>query len=103
MSTFTASCISSAESQTLTVSGIFKNFERYATGHVCSPNGCACEGMYVVSATYDPVLGYPQSITTVFKREVLYDLLHGTWGVQKCLRIDPVVEMFDRVKVSPLP
>ena len=100
---FTASCMSSAESQTLTVSGIFKNFEPYATGRVCSPNGCTCEGMYVLRATYDPNLGYPQSITTIFNRDLVYDVLHGTWGVQKCLRTDPVVERFDRVKVSPLP
>jgi hypothetical protein len=100
---FTMSCLSSAESKTLTVGGIFKNFERFAAGQVCSPNGCYCEGIYVVSATYDPTLGYPQSITTSFHRRWLDDLLHGKIGVQQCLRIDPVVEKFEIVKLTILP
>lgn len=100
---FTMSCLSSAESKTLTVDGIFENFERFAAGRVCSPNGCYCEGIYVVSATYDPTLGYPQSITTYFDRRWLDDLLHGKIGVQQCLRIDPVVEKFEVVKLTVLP
>ena len=101
--TYTSACISSAESKGLTISGIFKNFERYATDKICSPRGCTCDGLYVLKATYDPELGYPQEITTFFNRDLMYDVLHGTWGIQKCLRIDPVIEKFDRVKVSPLP
>jgi hypothetical protein len=100
---FSISCLSSAESKMLTVDGIFKNFERYATGQVCSPNGCYCEGVYVVSATYEQTLGYPQSITTYFHRRWLDDLFHGKIGVQQCLRIDPVVEKFEVVKLTILP
>jgi hypothetical protein len=100
---FTMNCLSSAESKTLTVSGIFKSFERFATERVCSPNGCYCEGSYVVRATYDQTLGYPQSITTFFQRYWLDDLLHGKIGVQQCLRIDPVVEKFEIVKITILP
>ena len=100
---FTMSCLSSAESRTLTIDGIFKNFERLATQHVCSPNGCYCEGIFVVDATYDPVLGYPQSITTYFRRNWLDDLLHGKIGVQQCLRTDPIVEAFEVVKLTILP
>jgi hypothetical protein len=100
---FTMSCLSSAESKTLTVDGIFKNFERLATGRVCSPNGCYCEGVFVVSATYEQTLGYPQSITTYFHRRWLDDLLHSKFGVQQCLRIDPVVEKFEVVKLTILP
>lgn len=100
---FTMSCLSSAESKTLTIDGIFKNFERYATERVCSPNGCYCEGIFVVSATYDATLGYPQSITTYFRRSWLDDLLHGKIGVQQCLRTDPVVETFEVVKLTILP
>jgi hypothetical protein len=100
---FSFSCISSAESKTFTVSGMFKNFERYASSQVCSSNGCSCEGFYVLRATYDPTLGYPQSITTEFNRDLLYDVLHGNWGTQKCLRTDPVVDKFERIKVKPLP
>ena len=100
---FTMNCLSSAESKTLTIGGIFKNFERYATERVCSPNGCYCEGSYVVRATYDPTLGYPQQITTIFHLYWLDDLLHGKLGVQQCLRIDPVVETFEVVKLTILP
>lgn len=99
----TMSCLSSAESKTLTIDGIFKNFERLATEQVCSPNGCYCEGIFVVSGTYDPVLGYPQSITTYFQRSWLDDLLHGKIGVQQCLRTDPLVEIFEVVKLTILP
>lgn len=100
---FTMNCLSSAESKTLTIGGIFKNFERYATEKVCSPNGCYCEGRYVVLATYDTALGYPQRITTIFHRSWLDDLIHGKLGVQQCLRIDPVVETFEVVKITILP
>ena len=100
---FTMNCLSSAESKTLTVGGIFKNFERYATQKVCSPNGCFCEGSFVVRATYDQTLGYPLSITTIFHRYWLDDLLNGKICVQQCLRMDPVVEEFVVVKVTILP
>ena len=100
---FTMNCLSSAESRTLTIGGIFKNFEGFATEKVCSPNGCYCEGRYVLIATYDEVLGYPQRITTIFHRSWLDDLLHGKLGVQQCLRIDPVVETFEVVKLTILP
>ena len=99
----TMNCLSSAESKTLTIDGIFKNFEQYARQKVCSPNGCFCEGSFVVRATYDQVLGYPQSITTIFHRYWLDDLLHGKMGVQQCLRMDPIVETFEVVKVTILP
>ena len=99
----TMSCLSSAESKTLTINGIFKNFERYADQKVCSPNGCYCEGSFVLRATYEQALGYPQSITTIFHRYWLDDLLHGKIGVQQCLRMDPVVEKFEVVKVTVLP
>ena len=100
---YTMSCLSSAESKTLTVNGIFKSFERFATERVCSPNGCYCEGRYVVSATYDQTLGYPQRITTFFHRSWLDDLFHGKLGVEQCLRMDPVVETFEIAKITILP
>jgi len=101
--TFTSGCLGSGDSKNFTVDGIFKNFERYATQKVCSPNGCYCEGNYVVRATYEETLGYPQRITTIFRRDTLNDLFHGKLGVQQCLRTDPVVERFDRVKIVILP
>jgi Family of unknown function (DUF6174) len=101
--TFTSGCLGSGDSKNFTVDGIFKNFERFATQKVCSPNGCYCEGRYVVHAKYDQTLGYPQLITTFFRRYWLDDLLHGKLGVQQCLRTDPVVERFDRVKITILP
>lgn len=101
--TFTSGCLGSGDSKNFTVDGIFENFERYSTGRVCSPNGCYCEGNYGVRATYDETLGYPQRITTVFRRDTLNDLLHGKLGVQQCLRTNPVVERFDRVKITILP
>jgi len=100
---FSLSCISSAESKTLTVSGIFKNFEPYVAHLICSVNGCYCEGTYVLKATYNQTLGYPESITTVFHRDWTSDLLHGKLGAQQCLRTDPLVEKFEVVKVTILP
>jgi hypothetical protein len=101
--TFTSGCLGNGDSKNFTVDGIFTNFERYATQKVCSPNGCYCEGNYVVRATYEGTLGYPERITTVFRRDTLNDLFHGKLGVQQCLRTDPVVERFDRVKITILP
>ena len=101
--TFTSGCLGGGDSKNFTVDGIFKNFERFATQKVCSPNGCYCEGNYVLRATYEETLGYPQRITTRFRRDTLNDLLHGKLGVQQCLRTDPVVERFDRVKITILP
>jgi Family of unknown function (DUF6174) len=46
-----------------TVNDLFDRIERDITvlsGH-CGPNGCACDGTIVVSATYDPQFGYPHS------------------------------------------
>jgi hypothetical protein len=101
--TFTSGCLGSGDSKNFTVDSIFKNFERFATQKVCSPNGCYCEGNYMVRATYEETLGYPQRITTVFRRDTLNDLLHGKLGVQQCLRTDPAVERFDRIKITILP
>lgn len=101
--TFTSGCLGSGDSKNFTVDGIFKNFERYATQRVCSPNGCYCEGNYMVRAIYEETLGYPRRITTVFRRDSLDDLLHGKLGAQQCLRTDPVVERFDRIKITILP
>jgi hypothetical protein len=46
-----------------TVSELFDRIERdlRALSGSCGPNGCACDGTLVVSATYDPQLGYPHS------------------------------------------
>jgi hypothetical protein len=101
--TFTSGCLGSGDSKNFIVDGIFDNFERYVTGRICSPNGCYCEGNYVVRATYDGTLGYPQRITTIFRRDMLNDLLHGKLGVQQCLRTDPPIERFDRIKITILP
>ena len=101
--TFTSGCLGGGDSKNYTIDGIFTNFERYATQKVCSPNGCYCEGNYVLRATYEETLGYPQRITTRFHRDTLNDLLHAKLGVQQCLRTDPVVERFDRVKITILP
>ena len=101
--TFTSGCLGGGDSKNFTIDGIFTNFERYATQKICSPNGCYCEGNYVVRAIYEETLGYPQRITTVFRRDTLTDLFHGKLGVQQCLRTDPVVERFDRVKITILP
>jgi hypothetical protein len=101
--TFTSGCLGGGDSKNYTIDGIFTNFERYATGQICSPNGCYCEGSYVVRAIYDETLGFPQRITTRFQRNWLDDLLHGKLGVQQCLRTDPVVERFDRIKLTILP
>jgi hypothetical protein len=57
----------------------------------------------VIRATYEETLGYPQRISTVFQRSWVDDLLHGKIGVQQCLRTDPMLQRFERVKVTILP
>jgi len=46
-----------------TVNELFDRIERdlMALSGNCGPNGCACDGTIVVSATYDAQLGYPHS------------------------------------------
>jgi hypothetical protein len=100
---FTSGCLSSGPSNTLTIDGIFETFEHYANQKVCSPNGCYCEGSFVVRATYEETLGYPQRISTIFQRNWLDDLFHGKIGVQQCLRTDPMLQRFERIKVTILP
>ena len=97
------SCLSSAQSTTPTVDAIFAQFERFIADEVCSPNGCYCEGNFVVRASYDSTWGHPTSITTEFHRNWLGDLIHGKQGVRECLRTEPVVETIDNVTVTPLP
>jgi len=100
---FGATCLSGHVTQALTVSGIFDKFERYFAERVCSATGCYCEGAYLVRATYDPVLGYPQTITTGFHRNWVDDFLHNKLGVQDCLRTDPTVEKISVTSLTPLP
>ncbi len=95
-------CLSSHVTQALTVSGIFDKFGRYLAERVCSDTGCYCDGVYLVQATYDPVLGYPHTITTVFQRNWVDDLLHNKLGVQQCLRVDPMVERITVTSLTPL-
>lgn len=102
--TFTFTCLGNSASKTLTVDGIFVTFERFATGTICSPNGCYCEGNYVVQATYDTALGYPRKITTAFARNALTDLWHGKWRVRECLiRTNLTIDKFEIMRVDRLP
>ncbi len=96
-------CLSAEGAHTLTVDGIFRNFERYTTQRVCAANGCYCDGTYVLRATYDPVLGHPWRITTRFVRNWLDDLLAGQYRQMSCVRADPTVERIEIVSVQPLP
>lgn len=101
--TFTLACLSSSTSGTPTVDGIFETFESFIKDQVCSPNGCYCEGFYVVRARYDTRWGYPQHITTEFYRNWLDDLLRGKNGVVSCLRTDPVIKKIEVNTLTPLP
>jgi hypothetical protein len=100
----TMTCLGNSEPKTLTIDGIFRNFERYAAQKFCIPNGCSCEGRFPLNATYDQTLGYPKSITTIFHRSWLDDLLHGKFEVQECLlRMEPVVDKFEVMQITILP
>jgi hypothetical protein len=101
--TYATTCLSSHTTQSLSVTGIFETFERYLTNHICSATGCYCEGIYVLKATYDPELGYPQTITTEFRRNLLDDLTHDKLGVQDCFRSDPTVELIKVISLTALP
>ena len=96
-------CLSAESAHTLTVDGIFRQFERYANERICAANGCYCDGTYVLRATYDPTWGYPQRITTRFARNWLDDLLAGQYRKQSCVRADPTVERIEIVSIEPLP
>jgi hypothetical protein len=100
---FTSDCLGNGDSKTLSVDGIFGAFEQYANQQVCGLNGCYCEGFFGVSATYDPTLGYPQSIMTVFRRTWLGDLLNSNVGFRHCLRADRLVGKFEHVTITILP
>jgi hypothetical protein len=101
--TFGLTCLSAESAQTLTVEGIFENFERYASQRICAATGCYCDGTYVLRATYHPEYGYPQRITTRFMRNWLDDLMHGQYGKQSCRRADVLEERLEVVSVEPLP
>jgi hypothetical protein len=100
---YATTCLSSHTTQALSVTGIFEKFEPYLTQEFCSATGCYCEGVYVVQATYDPVWGYPQTMTTEFRRNLMDDLTHNKLGVQECHRTDPTVEVITVMTLTPLP
>lgn len=96
-------CLSAASVPSLTVTGIFKTFEPYATRRICAATGCYCDGTYEVRASYDPAYGYPLRIGTRFRRNWLDDLLHGQLGKMTCLRADVTIERLEVVSLEPLP
>ncbi len=100
---YSITCLSSHTTQAFTVSAIFDRFERYLTRRVCSDTGCYCDGAYLLRAKYDPALGYPQAITTIFHRNWVDDFLHNKVGVQDCLRVDSTVERISVTSLTPLP
>jgi hypothetical protein len=99
---FTSACLGAGEFRTLSVDGLFEAFEQYAHQQVCNTSGCYCDGIFVVSATYDPVLGYPQTIMADFRRTWLGDLLNKT-GFRQCLRANRLIGKFEHVTITILP
>ena len=101
--TFGLTCLSAQSVPTLTIDGMFQNFERFTTQRLCAATGCYCDGTYVLRATYDPDWGFPRRITTRFVRNWLDDLLHGQYQKQTCRRADSEVERLEIVSVQPVP
>jgi hypothetical protein len=99
---FASACLGDGDSRTLSVDGLFDAFEQYVHQQVCSPSGCYCDGIFVVRATYDPVLGYPQTIMADFRRTWLGDLLHKI-DFQPCLRANRLIGKFEHVTITILP
>jgi hypothetical protein len=67
----------------LTISQIFALFRADAIDRTCGPNGCSCDGIIQVDATYDPIVGYPRWIETKLVPDwlnVSYWQVHLTGG-----------------------
>lgn len=72
----------------MTVSQVFEQFQDQATQVTCGPNGCACDGVVQVRATYDPQLGYPQQIESKLTTDWLNSEYWRTrWTGQPCTMI----------------
>ena len=100
---FASECLGDGDSKTLSVDGIFEAYEQYANSQVCSLDGCYCDGFFGVNATYDPVLGYPQTIMTVYHETWLGDVLKGNTAFRNCLRAERWVGKFEHVTITILP
>lgn len=95
-------CLGSATTNTLTIESIFEVFGAYVDERVCGPNGCSCEGAYVVKASYDPDWGYPRTISTVFQRSLLETLLSDESAVN-CRQTRAQVRRIEILSFTPLP
>ena len=95
-------CLGSATTNTLTIESIFEVFGAYVDERVCGPNGCMCEGAYVVKATYDPDWGYPRSISTVFQRNLFENLLSDESTVN-CRQARAQIRRIEILGFTPLP
>lgn len=96
-------CLSSATTNTLTVESIFEVFSQYVDGRVCGPNGCSCEGAYVVKATYDPEFGYPRTISTIFQRNLVEAVLNADTNPINCRKARARIDRIEILKFIPLP
>ncbi|MBL8097250.1 MAG: hypothetical protein JNL73_23935 [Anaerolineales bacterium] len=96
-------CLGSATTNTLTIESIFEVFSRYVDDRVCGPNGCTCEGAYVIRATYDPEWGYPKTISTVFQRNLIEVVLSGGESTINCRRARARIDRLEILSFTPLP
>lgn len=96
-------CLSAATTNTLTIESIFEVFSQYVDDRICGPNGCSCEGAYVVKATYDPEYGYPRTISTTLQRNLLESVLSTDEGSINCRRARGRIDRIEILAFTPLP
>ncbi|MDX2214088.1 MAG: DUF6174 domain-containing protein [Oculatellaceae cyanobacterium bins.114] len=85
----------------MTVSDIFVRFYPQATEQTCGPNGCQCDGVIRVHATYDHQLGYPRQIESRLERD-WFNPLH--WQLNHpCTSIGFIGERIEVVSLESLP
>lgn len=96
-------CLGSATTNTLTIESIFEVFGKYVDQRVCGPNGCSCEGAYVVKATYDPDWGYPRTISTVFQRNLAEAVMGANLSTINCRRTRARIDRVEILNFTQLP
>lgn len=96
-------CLGSATTNTLTIESIFEVFGRYVDDRVCGPNGCDCEGAYVVRGKYDPDWGYPRTISTGFQRNLAEAVMYSGVNPVNCRTSRGRVDRVEILGFKPLP
>lgn len=78
-----------SESRFITISQLFNQIETVLGMHACGPNGCDCDGPYIIEAVYDEKYHFPKSGKPVYAS-------HETWRYQKINLIESLSHPFTK-------